>query len=104
VTQQVQKQLNETAEALVIPIKEHTRKAAEQDIYIKQAEQLEKNQQMLENAYQSYEASLQNLVQSLGDGMGAYFKLHGQSAAQAVNDALAGNIEKLVNLLQRKDT
>jgi hypothetical protein len=110
---QIQSQINKAAlklqtaaEALAIPMKEHgsvlASLAAEQGNLLKHAQLIEQNQHALDNAYEAYEKSLQNLVQTMGDGLGAYLQLHGQTAAQAVNDTLAGNIEKIVSLLQQK--
>jgi hypothetical protein len=97
--------IQEAAQALASPMGEHGRAlslfAAEQDTLLKHAKLVEQNQHALEAAYQSYEASLQGLVQSLGDGLGAYLKMHGQTAAQAVNDALAGNMEMMMSLLKQ---
>jgi hypothetical protein len=62
---------------------------------------IERNQTTLETALTSYETSLQNLAQSLGDGIGAFINLHAQTSAQAVNDALRGNLEKIMSMSQR---
>jgi hypothetical protein len=68
-----------------------------------QSHYIEKNQSTLETALAAYEASLQNITQSLGDGIGAFINLHAQTSAQAVNDALRGNLEKIMQLSQRTD-
>jgi chromosome segregation ATPase len=73
--------------------------AAEQEAFLSQAKLIERNQQILESTYQSYELTLQNLTQQLGDGLGAYLKMHAQSASQAVNDAMSANIEKIAQLI-----
>jgi hypothetical protein len=97
------KKLQEAVNTLAAPMKDQTQVlsqfAAEQNTLLKHTKLVEQNQRAMEAAYQNYEASLQSLVQSLGDGLGAYMKMHGQSAAQAVNDALSTNIEKIMNLL-----
>ncbi len=74
--------------------------AAEQEAFLAQAKFIERNQHILENTYQSYEAALQNLTQTIGDGLGAYLKMHAQTASQTVNDALSANIE-IMNQLMR---
>jgi hypothetical protein len=98
--------MKEAAGELAKPMREHGKVlaglAAEQNQLVKHAELVEQNQKALETAYQSYESSLKNLVQTLGDGLGAYLQMHGQTAAQAVNDTLTANIEKIINLSQSK--
>jgi len=59
---------------------------------------LASNQRALDASLASYEASLQNLTQSLGDGLGAFINLHAQSSAKVVNDALKGNIDRIMSL------
>jgi uncharacterized protein YoxC len=65
-----------------------------------QAEFLESNQQTLEKSLTSYEASLQALTGSIGDGLGAFINLHAQTSAQTINDTMKANIEKIMNLMQ----
>lgn len=57
---------------------------------------IEKNQQALDSSLASYESSLQSLTQSIGDGLGAFINLHAQTSAQAINDALKANIDKMM--------
>jgi DNA repair exonuclease SbcCD ATPase subunit len=71
---------------------------ARQETMTRQSEYIQRNQEALETALASYEASLQGLTQSLGDGLGAFISLHAQSSAQAVNDALRGNLERIMRL------
>lgn len=59
---------------------------------------IERNQKALEDSLISYENSLQNLTQSIGDGLGAFINLHAQTSAQTINDAMRTNIEKIMNL------
>ncbi|MCL2203900.1 MAG: hypothetical protein FWB88_08175 [Defluviitaleaceae bacterium] len=68
-----------------------------------QSQYIEQNQQTLEKALVSYEASLQNLAQNLGDSLGAFVNLHAHTSAQAVNDALRNNIEKIIQLLKGRE-
>ena len=109
-----QKQLNEAsvkmreaAASLAAPLTTHgevlSALANDQNNLQKHTALVEQNQRALEAAYESYEASLKTLVETLGDGLGAYLTLHGKTAAQAVNDALAGNIEKVVQLMKNKE-
>lgn len=65
-----------------------------------QSEYIEQNQKTLEAALHAYEASLQGVAQTLGDSLGAFVSVHAQSSAQAVNDALRGNIEKIMQLIR----
>jgi hypothetical protein len=62
---------------------------------LSQSKYIERNQQALEASLQSYESVLQGLTRSVGDGLGAYFKLNAQNAAQSMNDTLAGNVERI---------
>jgi len=61
---------------------------------------VEKNQHALETSLTSYEASLQSLTQSIGDGLGAFINLHAQTSAQTINDAMKANIDKMMNAAQ----
>ena len=72
--------------------------STQQEVLTQQSGYIERNQQALEIALQSYEASLQGLTQSLGDGLGAFINLHAQSSAAAVNEALKGNLDKIIAL------
>jgi len=71
----------------------------QQETFAEQAKFIEKNQQILEESIQSYETTLQNLVQTMGSGLGAFFDLHAQTSVQTMNDALKANIDKLTNAL-----
>ena len=70
----------------------------QQEALTQQTGYIERNQHALEAALQAYEASLQGLTQSLGDGLGAFINLHAQSSAQAVNDALRANLDRIMQL------
>ena len=74
----------------------------QQEALAKQTDYIESNQQTLEKSLAAYEASLQNLTQTLGDGLGAYINLHAQTSAQTINDAMKGNIDRLLQLLSVK--
>jgi len=74
----------------------------QQEALLQQSSYIERNQQTLEAALTAYETSLQGLTQSLGDGLGTFINLHAQSSAQAVNDALQGNIDKILLLAEKK--
>jgi len=52
---------------------------------------IEANQKAIETSLHAYETSLQNLTQSVGDGLGAFINLHAQTAAQTINDAIRRN-------------
>jgi hypothetical protein len=72
----------------------------EQKAFVTQAELIERNQQILEKTYQSYELTLPNLTQQLGDGLGTYLNMHAQTASQAVNDTMTANINKIAQLIE----
>jgi chromosome segregation ATPase len=74
--------------------------ADEQKAFLTQAGLIERNQHILEKTYQSYELSLQNLTQQLGDGLGAYLNMHAQTASKAVSDTMAANIDKIAQLIK----
>ncbi|MCL2188880.1 MAG: hypothetical protein FWC16_08150 [Defluviitaleaceae bacterium] len=75
---------------------------AQQDALIQQAQYIESNQQTLEKALHSYEEAIQHLTQNMGERLGAFINLHAQNSAQVVNDALRGNIERIVQISQRE--
>jgi len=75
--------------------------SAGQAALTEQAAYIERNQRALETSLSAYEASLQNLTQNLGEGLGAFINMHGQQAAQTVNEALKSNIEKTLQLQGR---
>ncbi|MCL2364989.1 MAG: apolipoprotein A1/A4/E family protein [Defluviitaleaceae bacterium] len=66
-----------------------------------QGQYIERNQKTLEETLHAYEMSMQNLAQHLGESLGAFVNLHAQTSAQAVNDALRGNIEKIMQLARQ---
>ena len=76
--------------------------ATQQQVLTKQAQYIETNQHTLENSLHAYEESLQKLTQSIGDGLGTFMNLHAQSSAQAVNDALKSNIDRIIQLSQKQ--
>ena len=71
----------------------------QQETFAEQAKLIEKNQHILEESIQSYEATLQNIVQTMGSGLGAFIDLHAQTSVQTMNDALQANLDKLTNAL-----
>ncbi|MCL2527489.1 MAG: hypothetical protein FWE42_03640 [Defluviitaleaceae bacterium] len=75
--------------------------STQQDALVQQSGYIERNQQTLETAITAYESSLQGLAQSLGDGLGTFINLHAQTSAQAVNDALKANIDKIILLANK---
>ena len=76
---------------------------AQQEALTQQSGYIERNQHALEAALQAYESSLQGLTQSLGDGLGAFINLHAQSSAQAVNDALRANLDRIMQLASKAE-
>jgi len=75
----------------------------QQEALSQQTSYIESNQHALETALQAYESSLQGLTQSLGDGLGAFINLHAQSSAQAVNDALKTNLDRIMQLASKAE-
>jgi len=65
------------------------------DTFAAQSKMLGDNQKTLETSLASYEATLQNVVLSLGDGMGAFIKMHGQTAADGLSKALESQISQI---------
>ena len=76
--------------------------ALQQQALTKQASYIEANQHTLDTTLHSYEESLQKLTQSIGDGLGTFIDIHAQSSAQAVNDALKSNIDRIIQLSTQK--
>ena len=68
--------------------------ASAQETLSKQSEYIETNQRALEATVESYERALQGLAQTLGDGIGAYIRMHSQASAQTFNESIAANIER----------
>jgi hypothetical protein len=68
---------------------------ADHEAFMRQAHLIETGQTALDNALQSYETTLQGLVKTMGDGMGAYMQLHGQAAARSVGEALQSYITRV---------
>ena len=66
-----------------------------------QGEYIAANQKTLDETLHTYEATLQTLTQSMGDSLGTFVNLHAQNSAQAVNDALRNNIEKIMQLARQ---
>jgi len=66
------------------------------DSLLRQSEFIEKNQKMLETAVQTYETSMQDMTRQLGDGLGAYIKMHAQAASQMVNGTLAAHVDTVL--------
>jgi hypothetical protein len=72
-----------------------------QDALTRQSAYIERNQAALDTALTSYEASLQALAQNVGESIGTFINLHAQTSAQAVNDALRVNLDKIMQLSSR---
>ena len=67
------------------------------DTFAAQSKMLKDNQKTLESSLASYEATLQSVVQGLGDGMGAFIKMHGQAAANGFSDVLEKQVSQIVS-------
>ena len=62
------------------------RYALHHEAFITQAQIIKDAQSALETSLTSYETTLQNLVATMGNGMGAFIQLHGQTAAREFAD------------------
>ena len=72
--------------------------ATSQDNLTKQANYIEKNQASLDTAIASYEASIHNLTETLGNALGAYLSIHAQNASETISQTLKANIDRIVHL------
>ena len=69
-----------------------------QDNLSKQASYIEKNQIGLDAVISSYEASIHNLTETLGNALGAYLSIHTQTAADTLSQTLKANVDRIVYL------
>ena len=73
----------------------YTYLAGHQNILLKQAEYIEKNQESFEKIAASYEAALQKLSISIGDSIGTFVSVHTAESINTLNAAIDANIDKL---------
>ena len=69
--------------------------ALQHESFMSQSEMIKETQKALETSLQAYETTLQNLVQSMGKGMGAFIQMHGQNAANSLSAAMEAHIAQL---------
>ena len=76
--------------------KSNDRYALHHEAFVSQVKIIKDLHTTLENSLASYESSLQNLVQTIGSGIGTYIQMHGQTAASN----LTGHIARMSEINQ----
>lgn len=71
------------------------RYAVHHEAFLAQAQIIKDIQAALEVSLSSYEATLQNLVQTMGNSMGTFIQYHGQSATDSLNAAINDHINRV---------
>ena len=71
------------------------RYALQYDTMIAQSQMIKDSQKALEASVTSYEISLQNFVQSMGDGLGTFIQMHGQAASKGIVTVLEGHVKSM---------
>jgi len=71
------------------------RYALHHEAFLSQSQIIKDTQSSLEKSLASYEATLQNLVQTMGGGIGAFIELHGQNASRGLTDALQDHMNRV---------
>ncbi|MCL2225973.1 MAG: hypothetical protein FWB96_13480 [Defluviitaleaceae bacterium] len=107
---QASDKVHSAADLLATQMKAHSNSLSDQLVDLMSAQQtitaqtefIQRNQKALETSLNAYESSLQNLTQSIGDGLGTFINLHAQTSAQTINDAMRTNIEQIMNMGKRQ--
>ena len=73
----------------------NNRYALHHETFMSQSEIIKETQTALETSLHAYETTLQNLVQSMGSGMGAFIQMHGQNAANSLTTAMESHMTQL---------
>lgn len=71
------------------------RYALHHEAFLTHTQIIKDTQASLESSLHSYETTLQNLVQTMGSGMGTFVQLHGQNAANALAASLDEHIARV---------
>ena len=82
--------------ALEIMLQSNDRYSIHHEAFLAQAKIIQDTQYALESSLASYETTLQNLVQNMGGGMGAFVQLHGQSAAANLNEVMQTHMNHIM--------
>ena len=70
------------------------RYAVHHEAFMSQAELIKNIQAALESSLASYETTLQNLIQDMGNGLGTFIQMHGQTATTGMTEALQAHIAR----------
>lgn len=87
--------LKELPKAVDTMLKSNDRYALHHDEFMSQTKIIKETQESLENSLSAYETTLQNLVQTMGSGMGTFIQLHGQNAASSLTTAMQEHIDRI---------
>ena len=82
--------------ALEIMLQSNDRYSIHHEAFLAQAKIIQDTQYALEASLASYETTLQNLVQNMGGGMGAFIQLHGQNAAANLNEVMQTHMNHIM--------
>lgn len=87
--------LSKLPEALDKMIDSNDRYALHHEAFMAQSQMIKDSQSALENSLATYETTLQNLVQTMGNGMGTFIQMHGQNAANSLAASLDEHIARV---------
>jgi hypothetical protein len=73
------------------------RYATHHEAFLAQSKIIEQVQSGLSVALSAYETSLQTLVQSMGESLGAFIQLHSQNASHALNESLQTQMTRVLH-------
>jgi hypothetical protein len=87
--------LSDLPVALGNMLESNKRYALHHEAFIAQGQIIKDTQSALEKSLASYETTLQNLVQTMGGGLGAFIELHGQNAARGLTTVLQDHMDRV---------
>ena len=87
--------LSNLPEALEHMLRSNDRYALHHEGFVSQVQMIKDVQSTLEKSLAAYEATLQNLVMTMGSGMGAAIQMHGQKAADNLSVVLQEHIKQI---------
>ena len=73
------------------------RYALHHEAFVTQCQIIKDAQQALEKSLASYETTLQNLVQNMGSGIGAFVELHGKNSAASLSTSMQEHINRVTD-------
>ncbi|MCL2398383.1 MAG: hypothetical protein FWC91_01400 [Defluviitaleaceae bacterium] len=82
--------------ALENMIQSNDKYALHHDTYNTQIQMIKDTQAALASSLEVYETTLQNLVQTMGNGMGTFIQLHGQNAADSLVDVMQNHMTHVI--------